>query len=495
MILQPYDYQVEALEAVNQGWGDGVQRGLVVLPTGTGKTLIIGEVAKTANRVLVLEQWSHLVRQTAEALTYLCPQLSVGILQRSLEPKPDDFTIVASMQTLARPVRLQRWKDFGFDLIICDEAHHGVAASYRTIFQELGCFDPGGTRLLGLTATGKRGDRVALGHVFQEIFYQRTLEEMILQGHLVDLKAVRVSTDITIEELDLLKKQDFGAEQLEPLINTENRNQLIVEAFLHHGGQRKTLCFATGVQHAMDLAEKFRQAGVTARHIHGRMSSKARKQVLEEFNQGQIQVLTNYNLLIEGYDEPPISCLIMARPTRSWTLYMQMLGRGVRRCEGKENCLVIDVADICRNYEVWDLPTLLGEELKHLISKNNHQSNGAGMEVKTFSWNKGTINKVSTGYWAEYLSGLVGNRLWSEFLELLRRRGLGLVDGNGGLTIALSPDEYVTVVPEGDGFQVDAISFGQSIHISQGVISPPWSIRLVSTYIESRIDIGGVQHG
>ena len=487
MSLEPYDYQLEAIEATVDGWRDGVQRGLIVLPTGTGKTLIMGKVVERSGFcTLILEQGIQLVSQTAEALRFLCPGMTVGVLQGSRIPPPGAQIIVASVQTLSRAKHLSRWKDYGFKLVICDEAHHGVAVSYRRIFQELGCFQSAGCRLLGLTATGRRGDRVALGHVYEDIFYQRTLEDMIVEGYLADLRAIRVKTDVQLLDLRTGQKGDFDSEDLEPLINTINRNRLIVETFLQHGKKRKTLCFATSVNHAIHLAADFRNAGISAAHIHGEMSLKARERVMDDFHKGFIQVLTNYNLLIEGYDEPAISCLIMARPTRSWTLYMQMLGRGVRRCEGKENCLIIDVADICDHHQIWDLPTLLGEELKDspaiaILKKATEQE-----EPKIFRWNTTMATESRDQIEYQEVAQLIGNRLWFELLELIRRRGYDLQIGINGLTITLSEDEYISVIPEGDGFQVAAVNQKYIFNLSGGVVSPPWALGVTKSYIEAR---------
>lgn len=497
-MLNPYDYQIEAIEAVEEAWKAGLQRILEVLPTGSGKTLIMGKIIEQSHSVtLVLEQGIELVHQTAEVLKWLCPNEMVGILRGKRNFPSGATIVVASVQTLSRPESLDEWKHYGFELIICDEAHHIVAPSYRRILSEFGCFQPKGCRVLGLTATGKRGDHVALGHVFEDIVYERTLEEMILAGYLADLRPIIVKTDVQLLDLRTGKTGDFNPDDLEPLINTVNRNRLIVETYLEYGENRKTLCFATSVNHAINLAKDFRRAGIRAAHIHGRMSQRARKRVLEEFKNGAIQVVVNFNLLIEGYDQPDIGCLIMGRPTRSWTLYMQMLGRGVRKCEekGKTDCIVIDVADIYEHHKIQDLATLLGEELKDspasAILKEAVEKEQQREIVKPMNWNRITKSKGHEQSEQEIIAQMIGNKLWAKFLDMIRNGNYDFTLGeNHTITVALSDDEHVSLKPEKNGFQIEAINHQNHYDLTSGIVSPPWAIEVLKAYLDTRINTG-----
>lgn len=493
-MLKPYDFQIEAIEAAEDGWRDGLQRLLIVLPTGTGKTLIMGKlVERVGVRTLILENGIELVHQTAEALEWLCPDTKIGILQGKHKPPVDAQIIVASVQTLSRKECLDQWKNYGFELIICDEAHHVVASTYRRIVKAFGCLRTGGCRLLGLTATGKRSDNVALGYVYQDIVYQRTLGEMIMADYLVDFKWLRVNTDVQLVDLKSGQASDFNSEELEPLINTVNRNRQIVEAYLKYGEKRKTLCFATSVNHAISLAEKFRRAGIRAAHIHGKMSSKARKQVLDDFKKGLIEVLTNFNLLIEGYDQPDICCLIMGRPTRSWTLYMQMLGRGVRKCEGKTDCLIMDVGDVCQHHDIWDLSTLLGEELKDTPASAILKNLAEQDVPKPLNWKITTESQQ--GYnqnEQEIIAELIGNKLWAEFLELIHKGNYDFnIELNRTVTITISDDEKISMIPEKDGFEVEVVNQCDLFKLTSGVVSPPWAIEVVKTYLDTKYSLGG----
>lgn len=493
-MLKPYGFQIEAIEAAVEGWMCGLLRLLIVLPTGTGKTLIIGRlVERLGVRALVLENGIELVHQTSEALAWLCPGVKVGIIQGKHKAPSDAQIIVASVQTLSRDECLDKWSNYGFGLIVCDEGHHAVAASYQRIIKEFGCFNVDGCRLLGLTATGKRGDHVALGHVYQSIVYQRTLDEMIVAGYLADFKCVRISTDVQLVDLSSGKGSDFDSEELEPLVNTVNRNRLIIESYIKYGDKRKTLCFAASVNHAVNLAEEFRRSGIRAAHIHGKMSDKVRKQVLDEFKNGLIDVLTNYNLLIEGYDQPDIRCLIMGRPTRSWTLYMQMLGRGVRKCEDKYDCLIMDVADTCQHHDIWDLPTLLGQELKDTPASSILQKLWKEDTPKPFHWNAITESEHEhTQSSQEVIAELIGNKLWAEFLELVHKGNYALNIGlNRTVTITLSDDEKIMMIPEKDGYQVELVNKQNQIKLTNGVLSPAWAVDMVRAYLEPKNSLGG----
>lgn len=493
-MLELYNFQIESIEAVEEGWRNGFQRLLIVLPTGTGKTLIMGKlVEKTGATTLILESGIELVHQTAETLGWLCPEIKIGILQGRHKPPVDTQVIVASVQTLSRKECLNQWKDYGVKLIICDEAHHVVASTYRKIIKQFGCFNEGACKLLGLTATGKRADNVALGHVYEDIAYHRTLGEMIMENYLTDFKWLRIDTDVQLRELESGKASDFDSEELEPLINTVNRNRLIVEAYLKYGEKRKTLCFAASVNHAISLAEDFRRASIRAAHIHGRMSTKARKQILNEFKNGLIEVLINYNLLIEGYDQPNISCLIMGRPTRSWPLYMQMLGRGVRKCEGKTDCLIMDIADVCQHHDIWDLPTLLGEELKGTPTSTILRKLTEQDVPKTLNWKATTEGEQ--GYNRgnqEVIAELIGNKLWVEFLDLVHNSSYNLTIGlNREVTITLSDDEKISMIPEKNGFQVELLNQSDLLNLTNGVVSPPWAVEVVRTYLNTKYSLGG----
>ncbi|MBC7106262.1 MAG: restriction endonuclease subunit R, partial [Firmicutes bacterium] len=230
--------------------------------------------------------------------------------------------------------------------------HHAVARTYVFVLERLGFMsgDPD-KLLLGVTATPVRGDKVGLGAVFQKIVYQRSLLWMVRAGYLVDFRGLVVDTGVDLGDVRVVAG-DFADADLEGVLNTEDRNGLIARAYLDHTAGRRAVAFTAGVQHALDLAATFRAAGVTAEAVSGETPEEERRKLLSAFRAGDVRVLCNCNLLTEGWDEPSLDCILMARPTKSKALYLQMLGRGARPYPGKQDCLVIDFVDNTGRHDV-----------------------------------------------------------------------------------------------------------------------------------------------
>jgi superfamily II DNA or RNA helicase len=270
--------------------------------------------------------------------------------------------VVASVPTLGRKgsKRLNRLEPDRFFLIVVDEAHHATAKTYRRILKYLGVFDPDTRKLLvGFTATPKRGDGQGLDAVFQEIVFSRSLPEMVGEGYLSPVAGYRVETDIDLTRVRT-RMGDFVVSHLSRAVNVEQRNRLVVEVFRSRLKDRKTLCFCVDVAHAHSLAETFKTEGIPAGAISGDMEGSERTRVLNDFSQGRIRVLANCMVLTEGYDEPSVEGIILARPTKSTLLYTQMIGRGTRLHPGKDNVMVVDIVDVTRDHSLTSLPGLFG---------------------------------------------------------------------------------------------------------------------------------------
>lgn len=355
------DYQQEAVDAVFQALNEGVRRQLVVLPTGSGKTLVFCAVSQRfARPTLVLAHRDELVRQAADKFEMVWPEARLGIVKAQENDHEGKDVVVASVQTLSRPSRLSQFGPDRFGFLVVDEAHHAVARTYVFVLERLGFMsgDPD-KLLLGVTATPVRGDRVGLGAVFQKIVYQRSLLWMVRAGYLVDFKGLAVDTGADLEGVRVVAG-DFADADLEGALNTADRNGLVVRAYLDHAAGRRAVAFTAGVQHALDLAATFRAAGVPAEAISGEALEGERRRLLTAFRAGDVGVLCNCNLLTEGWDEPSLDCILMARPTKSKALYLQMIGRGARPYPGKQDCLIIDFVDNTGRHDVMSLPTLFG---------------------------------------------------------------------------------------------------------------------------------------
>lgn len=372
--LRPY--QRECIEAVLTEWRKGVTRQLVSLPTGCGKTIIFAALAKELNtHTLIVAHREELIRQAVDKIRMVWPEADAGVVMA----EENDYTrqvVVASIQTASRPARLERLKTQDYRLLIIDEAHHAAAETYRRVAAELGFMEDDRDKLLlGVTATAMRGDGVALGTVFQKITFERSIAAMIKAGYLCDLRGIRVATRTSLNGV-AVRGGDFAEGQLEAAINTEERNRIVVEAYLDHAAPRKAIAFTAGVRHAKDLAEEFRRAGLAAEAVYGAMPAEDRRKLIEAFHAGKLHVLTNCMILTEGFDCPSVEALLMARPTKSRTLYIQMVGRGTRLYPGKTECLVIDFCD--NHHDVCTLGTLAGKPLDGL--RNGQSLREAVME-------------------------------------------------------------------------------------------------------------------
>jgi hypothetical protein len=312
--------------------------------------------------MLVLAHREELLNQAFDKIRRANPQLKVEIDQAARNANPDCDVIVASVPTLGRKnsKRIQRLDPERFYLIVVDEAHHATAETYRRVFEYFGIFETDTQKLLvGFTATPKRGDHVGLNTVFQEIVFSRSLPEMVKAGFLSPVAGYRVETDVDLTKVKT-RMGDFITSHRSRAVNSQYRNDLIVQIFKDHLKDKQTLCFCVDVAHAHSVAEAFRATGIRSAAVSGDMDRPSRSQVLDDFSAGRIQVLANCMILTEGYDEPSITGILLARPTKSSLLYTQMIGRGTRLHPGKENVTVVDIVDVTREHSLTTLPSLFG---------------------------------------------------------------------------------------------------------------------------------------
>jgi superfamily II DNA or RNA helicase len=360
-MLRLRDYQEEAVQTVIDEARQGVRRQLVVLPTGAGKTIVAAALSvKASGRVLMLVHRDELVQQSVEKFGYIWPEQSIGVVKAERD-EHDRRVVVASVQTLQHKRRRDRLDKDEFSLVIVDEAHHSPAASYRQTLEDLGFLpDPSAGRLLlGITATPMRGDGIGLKGVFEKIVYRRSISDLVRAGYLADVKGIRVRTTVDLRKVRTVRG-DFQAKDLSLAVDTPRRNEMIVDAYRKHGEGRRAVAFTVDIAHAQHIAEAFREGGFRADWVSGELPIEARRERLRRLREGEIDVLANCQVLTEGWDEPSISCLIMARPTKSTGLYIQMAGRGLRPYPGKDYCLVMDVTD--NAHDICALGTLDGDD-------------------------------------------------------------------------------------------------------------------------------------
>jgi len=358
MTIELRPYQQEALDSIKSFIENNVTRQLVVLPKKKKKTVIFTHLPQhidNALPMLILAHREELLTQAKDKLEWSNPHLTIEIEQAQNYATQSDV-VIASVPTLGRnnSDRISRFPRNYFRTIVIDEAHHAAAPTYRRI---LDYFENSFT--LGVTATPQRSDNTRLTDVFDEIVYYKTIIDLIEEGWLARLNGYRIKTNTDISEVQS-REGDYIASQLEDTINTPERNATIVASYLEICGTSKAIAFCAGIQHANDLAASFKQAKVTSEVIIGETPSEERHKILARFASGETRVLVNVGVLTEGFDEPSVEAIILARPTRSTLLYTQIVGRGTRLFQGKEHCKILDFSDTTKGKKPLGLPSLLG---------------------------------------------------------------------------------------------------------------------------------------
>lgn len=372
--LRPY--QEHALSASKTKLWAGVNRQLLKLPTGMGKAVVLA--AKPSymgfkNRSMVVVHREELVNQLVDTIREWNPRRSVGIEMADITSNHEDI-IVASVQSIGRSGgnRISKFDPNDFDSIDVDEAHHCTGSTYQNILEHFSVVEDTHRLTLGVTATPNRADGKGLGDIFQEIVFDYSLLDGIKEGWLSDLKGIRVSTKVSLDQVHT-QAGDFNTGELGDAINTDSRNDLVARAWLENGQDRHTVVFSVDIAHAQDLCLAFKRYGVACEAIWG--TDPERREKLAAHKAGHLKVLVNCQILTEGYDDWKIGCIVLARPTKSETLYTQIVGRGTRippgignlveaRANGlridKEDCILIDVVDVTSKHSLVSLPSLFG---------------------------------------------------------------------------------------------------------------------------------------
>jgi superfamily II DNA or RNA helicase len=334
--LRPY--QEEAIKAVRDEFAKGIKSTLIVLPTGTGKTICFGMMSRLCiekgGRVLILAHRGELIDQAVTKLDLLGVECGIEKAESHARSMWEPDAVVATVQTLS-PKRLETWPKDYFRLIITDEAHHSIADSYRRIYRHFRA------RHLGVTATADRADEEKLNDVFQSVAYEFSLWDAMTAEYpgpyLCRLRFVQCDVDIDLRGIRTTAG-DFNQSDLEerirPLIDT------LANAIRQEIGDRKTLVFTPDVGSAQAMATALQSLGLKADWVSGDDRDRADK--VRRLHSGATQILVNCALLIEGFDCPGISAIVLCRPTQSRPMFAQMIGRGTRLAKGKEDCLIVD---------------------------------------------------------------------------------------------------------------------------------------------------------
>lgn len=318
-------------------------------------------------RALILAHRDELIEQARDKVRLvLGDDAEIGIIKAERNEVNAEI-VIASVQTLSRQKRLEQLRtDFG--VVITDEAHHAPADSYQRIYQHVRAGEPDGPLLIGVTATADRADRRGLAGTFDEISYEIQMLELMKQGYLVDLRGKQVAIEADFNTLHSRAGDIIESEAGELLLAAKAPQQLAM-AYQEHAAGRKGIVFTPTVAVAHASAVALNDVGIPAIGLDGTTPRDERRAILTDLKSGAVQVVTNCGVLIEGFDEPSISCIANMRPTKSRALLVQMIGRGTRPYPGKTDCLVLDLVGSVTRHDLMSTAKIFGLPARDLANK------------------------------------------------------------------------------------------------------------------------------
>lgn len=362
--MKPRSYQLEAVQSIYDYFGYASGNPLIAMPTGTGKSVVIAMFLQSVfhsyptQRVLILTHVKELIVQNYEKLRAIWSQAPAGIYSAGLNRRETHYNITfGGIASVAK-----RWKDFGFvDLVIIDEAHL-VSPNDETMYQRFlkGLMETNPyLKVIGLTATpwrlghGKLTDPVHVNgatvpSLFTDICFDITgveaFNRLIAEGFLSPVVPKATTSKLDVDGVHM-RGGEFIPKELQLAVDKHEVTVAAVKEAMESGWNRQHwLVFAAGVDHAIHTAEVLNSMDIPAVAIHSKLSNAERDKAIEGFKNGEYRAAVNNNVLTTGFDFPAIDLIVCLRPTASTVLWVQMLGRGTRPCEGKDNCLVLDFA-------------------------------------------------------------------------------------------------------------------------------------------------------
>jgi superfamily II DNA or RNA helicase len=353
---------------------------LGVAPTGAGKTIMLSKVIgnfykQNPNlKACVLAHRDELTAQNEEKFRWVNPAISTSIVD-SYGKSWEGQVAFAMVQTLSRENNLKEMPPV--DLLVIDEAHHVTAPSYKNVLEYARKVNPE-LKILGVTATPERGDKSSLGEVFNNCCDQIKIGELILSGNLVRPVTFVIDMGNATEKLKALRtrdKGDYNDAEVASILDSEPLNSEVVRHWREKAGERKTVIFCSSVAHATNVTNSFNAAGISTALITGEMTKEQRSLVFESMTQGEIRVIVNVAVLTEGWDYPPISCVVLLRQSSYKSTMVQMIGRGLRTIDPviypdiiKKDCVVLD----------FGISTMLHGSLDQMI---NLRSKNKGFQI------------------------------------------------------------------------------------------------------------------
>lgn len=388
--MQLRDYQSRCVEAVFSAFEE-YNSALVVKATGTGKTVTFGHIAnrfiKNGKRVMVIAHRDELIQQAAEKMEMITghrPDIEKAESYATTcgtmyEPSP---IVIASIQSLISGRgdyrRMHRFDPDSFSLIIVDECHHAVSSSYLHVIEHFK--QNGKQKILGVTATPDRSDEMALGRVFETVAYEYSIIDAIEDGYLVPIKQYCVTINsLNFDRVGTTAGDLNGADLAREMEYEKTMHEMALST-IEAAGDRKSIVFASSVSQAQRMAEIFnRYSAGSAFVIHAKTDEEERREMIGAFRDGRFQFFVNVGIAVEGFDVPDVRCIVMGRPTKSRSLYAQMMGRGTRpqaeAIDGletaesrkraienseKPDCLCLDFVGNCTKHRIIHAADVLG---------------------------------------------------------------------------------------------------------------------------------------
>tara|TARA_Y100001938_G_scaffold31326_1_gene42772 strand:- start:957 stop:2630 length:1674 start_codon:yes stop_codon:yes gene_type:complete len=347
MLLRPYQEAAvsDACKALDKHGNT-----IVVAPTGAGKTImlsaLVGERYKDGKKILVMQHRDELVDQNKSKFERINPYITTSIVNGTVKDWGGN-TIFSMVQTISRETNLKDRP--AFDMVVVDESHHAAADTYLRVIKAVKKDNPK-AEIVGFTATPNRGDGKGLRSVFNNCAHQIEITTLIREGFLVPPKTYVIDCGVKDQLSGVSRKgNDFDMDEVEAIMNRKVINEAVVDNWIDKASERKTVVFCSTIKHAEDLLYEFLDADVNAEMVTGETPKTERAKILNDLTYGELQVVVNVAVLTEGFDAPPVSCVVLTRPCSQKSTMVQMIGRGLRTIDPEEfpdivktDCVVLD---------------------------------------------------------------------------------------------------------------------------------------------------------
>lgn len=432
--VQLRPYQTEGIRKIFEAWDPqrlNLMNVLFQMPTGTGKTTVFSEIVRKAHlkskKVLIVVHRTELVEQIAERLAQF--EVDVGIISANIKSSRNHDVQVATIQTLSR-------REYPpADIVIIDECHHSKAATYAKLWE----IYPN-ARFLGVTATPVRINGEGFDDLFDVLIPLEKLSYFFEHKYLAPIKHLVCS----IPDLSRVKQRmrDYDIEMLRNVMLNNSLMANLVDSYKKHTSGKKTIVFAVDIEHSREIVQRYIGASIPAAHVDANTPKTERKEILSKFKSGEILVLSNVDIVSEGFDVPDCEAVQLARPTKSLVLYLQQVGRCMRPAPGKEFGIVLD------NAGLW---------LEHGLSYIDREWTLEGKKKP----------KKTTGHQAEYI-GLDEEGIVREVHVPSEAEGLELMELNEELERLLIFESFLRFAISKSHKPVSAIYKYRDYLISQG---------------------------